>query len=259
MILRTPEIRALLRAKFCQPTHCIFFEVSDATGFQGTGWADAISMSLWPSHGLHLEGYEIKVSRSDWQRELINPIKAEKFAARCDKWWLVTAENVIKDESEIPQNWGWMLATENGLVVKRKAELNKTPAAVDRVFLAALLRGCGKADQAEIEAICEKRLVELRRTDEQNIQWKIEKAAGRRSDDTKIMDVVRGALGKEGEFIEIQNMADSIVVVYKSGIAQTWRGLKTVVSLLEDTSINMRKAHAELNLPALEKKKRVKP
>jgi hypothetical protein len=102
--MKTGDVKALLRQRFSAPTHAIFFEVSDATGYHGTGWVDAISMSLWPSHGLHLEGYEIKVSRYDWKRELAKPAKAEKFAARCDKWWLVTAEGVIEDESEFRRN-----------------------------------------------------------------------------------------------------------------------------------------------------------
>lgn len=254
--MRTEEIKALLRARFCQPTHVILFEVSDATGFNGSGWADAISMSLWPSHGLNLEGYEIKVSRNDWQKELANPAKAEKFAARCDKWWLVTAENVIKDEREIPEKWGWMVATEKGLRINRPAAKNNQPVAVDRIFLAALLRGAGKFDQAQIEAICQIRLTELRQNDERDIEYKIRQAAGRKSDDTQIMDLVRKGLGQDCNFVTIQSMTDSIIAVYKSGIAETWRGLKTVVNLLEDTSIKLRQSNIELNLPKIEKKKK---
>jgi hypothetical protein len=254
--MKTEQVKALLRQRFSAPTHAIFFEVSDATGFAGTGWADAISMSLWPSHGLTLEGYEIKISRGDWKRELANPVKAEKFAARCDKWWIVTAEGVIQDDAEIPSNWGWILASNDGLAIKRQAIKNVNPVLVDRVFLAALLRGAGKADAVAIEAICQERLKELRRTDEQNIQHRVQQATGRRSDDTKILDIVRERLGEDANYIEIQNMADSIVAVYKSGIAETWRGLRTVVSLLEDTSAKVRKCHADLRLPKIEKRKR---
>jgi hypothetical protein len=98
------DICRLLRGKFCAPTHAIFFEVPDATGARHGGFADAISMSLWPSHGLELHGYEIKVSKYDWLREIARPQKAERFAAFCERWWVVTSEGVIDDDSTMPTN-----------------------------------------------------------------------------------------------------------------------------------------------------------
>ena len=44
---------------------------------------------VWPSRGLYLHGFEIKVHRNDWLRELKNPAKAEEIAGYCHFWWVV--------------------------------------------------------------------------------------------------------------------------------------------------------------------------
>lgn len=255
--MKTPEVKALLRNRFRAPTHAIFFEVSDATGFNGTGWADAISMNLWPSHGLELEGYEIKVSRSDWKRELAKPSKAEKFAQRCDRWWIVTTEGVIDDESEIPRQWGWIMASPNQLKIQRKAARNE-PIPIDRHFLAALLRGAGKADQVEIEAICQKRLNELREHDERQIAYEVDRRADKATSDTKIMEGLRKAMNADpdAEWMSDGQAIAAILAVYKSGVAGTWEGLDSAAQKLEDAADKIRSAHARLNLPKSERKKR---
>ncbi|PWZ83037.1 hypothetical protein, partial [Staphylococcus pseudintermedius] len=50
---------ALVKA-FPLPEYVTFFEVGDATGGRHSRWADAVSMSCWPSRGLHIYGFEIK-------------------------------------------------------------------------------------------------------------------------------------------------------------------------------------------------------
>jgi hypothetical protein len=255
--MKTGEVKALLRQRFTAPTHAIFFEVSDATGFQGTGWADAISMSLWPSHGLHLEGYEIKVSRSDWKRELINPVKAEKFAARCDKWWLVTTENVVDDESEIPINWGWILANEGGLSIKRKATEHE-PVPMDKNFLAALLRGAGKVSDSEVEAIVEKRVAELRKNIDREIEYAVERKTGRAGEDTKLVEKLRAALAADpdAKYIGDEQVVAAIVAVCKSGVSCSWQGLEKAAQNLEEAADKIRRCHDNLALPKAPTKKR---
>lgn len=57
--MRTPEVKSLLRARFCSPEWAIFFEVGDGTGSAQRRWADAVAMNMYPSRGL-----EIQVSKS---------------------------------------------------------------------------------------------------------------------------------------------------------------------------------------------------
>jgi hypothetical protein len=119
----------------------LLFEVRNGTGYQRTTrTADAIAMSLWPSRGLELCGFEIKVSKSDWQSELRQPAKAESICQFCDRWWMVAAPDVI-EISELPPTWGLLVPTEKGdklRTVREAPVLNPKP--VDRLFLAALMR-----------------------------------------------------------------------------------------------------------------------
>jgi hypothetical protein len=201
--------------------------------------------------------YEIKVSRGDWKRELANPTKAEKFAQRCDRWWIVTTEGVIADETEIPQKWGWMLATSEGLKIKRKASKND-PIPMDKSFLASLLRGAGNADQAEVEAICQKRLKELRAGDERTIAYEVDRRAGKATSDSMIMEGLRKAMNADpaAEYMSDEQAIAAIVAVYKSGVSSTWEGLETAALKLEEAAEKIRSAHERLNLPKTERKKR---
>lgn len=138
---------ALLAAKYRQtsgngPAWAFIPKVRNAAGFQATRTIDAIAMSLWPSRGLELHGHEIKVSRSDWLRELKDPAKAEAFTDLCDRWWIVVSDAKIVAAGELPPTWGLMVASGRGLrVVVEAPELPPTDAEwMPRTFLAALLR-----------------------------------------------------------------------------------------------------------------------
>lgn len=64
-----------------------------------------------PRQALH--GHEIKVSRSDWLRELADPTKADAWKRYCDRWWLVAPPGVGRPE-ELPDGWGLLVPSRNG-------------------------------------------------------------------------------------------------------------------------------------------------
>ncbi len=132
-----------------------FTEVRNKTGFGGgrERTADAIAMSLWPSRGLLLHGFEVKVSRTDWLRELRDPSKADAFARYCDRWWLVTEPDVVED-GELPEMWGH-LVRRGGKLAQATAAAELEPQDCDRTFLAALLRAAGRSTEAKPEAVRE--------------------------------------------------------------------------------------------------------
>lgn len=80
--------------------------VRDAAGFDASRTADAVALDLWPSKGLELHGFEVKVSRSDWLRELAKPDKHVPVARFCDRWWLVVPDRTIVHSGELPKTWG---------------------------------------------------------------------------------------------------------------------------------------------------------
>jgi hypothetical protein len=137
---------------------CVMTEVANGTG-SASRYADAIAMNLWPSRGLALHGFEIKVSRGDWLRELKDPAKADLIGAYCDFWWVVTPEGIVQD-GELPDGWGLMVPNK-GTKLRVVTKASKTTAkSVDRSFVAAMLRRA--QDQAPDKLAMEKAVADAR-------------------------------------------------------------------------------------------------
>lgn len=144
------SVAELLREKYSPPAWAFLTGVPDATGFSKSRTADAIAMSLWPSKGLHLYGFEIKVSRSDWLKEIQDPSKAETFARYCHVWQIVAPKGIVKVE-ELPPEWGLLEITDRGNLRAKKAVAPTEPRAPLSVeFVAALLRSVSKLDELQI-------------------------------------------------------------------------------------------------------------
>lgn len=134
------DVLKALSVHFSAPQYAFIPHVRNGTGFnQQIRTADAIAMSLWPSRGLHLHGFEVKVDRSDWLRELRNPAKADDMFDYFDFWSLVVSDRAIVAEGELPPTWGLIEAREKVRVVV-PAPLFANPHTLDRIFLAAILR-----------------------------------------------------------------------------------------------------------------------
>lgn len=144
------EIVELLRARYCKdsgngPAAVLIPQVRNAAGFDATRTADALVMNLWPSRGLHLEGFEVKCSRSDVLKELRQPEKAEAFARWCERWWLVLADETHIKDGELPEPWGLLVRRpyKDGfrlIAVKEAPYRPEAPKELPKTLLAALLR-----------------------------------------------------------------------------------------------------------------------
>lgn len=143
-MVNTDDINLGLRKRYRQPEWALFFNVANGTGARGNRYADAVGMSLFPSRGLEIHGFEVKISKSDWRREAQDPHKAESIAAYCDRWWVVTPPDLLANEN-IPPNWGWLAYDGKVFHTKKKAEQLKAKP-LDRTFLAALLRRAYEAN-----------------------------------------------------------------------------------------------------------------
>lgn len=153
--LTAKDVRSLLRKRYADHQWFLAFEVRDATGFQksSNSYADAIAMNTWPSKGFVIHGHEIKVSRSDWQKELDQPYKADPFLKLVDFWWLVAPAGVAH-LSEIPPTWGFLRAEANRIVTARDApRLSQGPEALPREFVSSIVRKRASEDLDFVEAI----------------------------------------------------------------------------------------------------------
>ena len=139
--LTTAGLQALLAERYPDDRWALFFNVPDSVGVAQNRRADAIAAGLWKTVGHDLHGFELKISRGDWLRELSKVHKADPFLARCDYWWLVTADTSIAKLEELPACWGWLAATRGGLRVQRPAARLPQPAdKIDRLFALGLFR-----------------------------------------------------------------------------------------------------------------------
>lgn len=175
--MRTSEVKAALRGYYKSPEYALMFEVASTTGAMRARRADAIAMNLWPSRGLLIEGIEIKVSRSDWRRELDNPAKAEEIAQYCDQWWIVAPKGIVQDH-EVPALWGYKVVSEGGMIRTVKQAPKQDVEPLTRNFVAGMLRRASEADEAEINAMVERRVASAR----EDIQKQIDREVSRRSE-----------------------------------------------------------------------------
>lgn len=115
------DVISALAAKYCSPEYAFLTEVRNSVGFQRkVRTADAMAMSLWPSRGLYMTGFEVKVSRTDWKKELEQPEKAEEMARFCKHWFIACPAGLISKD-EVPPGWGLITVKEGGALSYIKA------------------------------------------------------------------------------------------------------------------------------------------
>lgn len=208
--ITTPELEDLLASKYPRDRYALFFNVPDAVGTDSYRRIDAVAVGLWRSVARQVNGFELKVSRSDWLREVKNVEKADPFIERCDYFWLVTASPSIAKMDEIPACWGWMAATKTGLRVQRPASKLPQPndGRMDRLFAIGLFRKmqedlknlpevrqaidaarAGKEEEIERQVKYATQRLENRASDAAKAVERFEKSSGMKLDDWRLGDV----------------------------------------------------------------------
>jgi len=136
------RVMAALAKRYAPPSWALLSQLGSGTGWARGRYADAVALGLWPSRGIDLHGFEVKVHRGDWLRELKKPEKADEIAVYCDFWWLVVGAPDVVDlaRDPIPTTWGVLELDGRGLVQRRKAERNAGVVAIDKPLVAAIFR-----------------------------------------------------------------------------------------------------------------------
>lgn len=137
------ELIKLIEARY--PTFrgefAVYEQVGNSTGHGCSTWVDAVVLGLWPSSGLVRRAFEVKISRSDFLRELNTPGKNQFARENCHEFWFVAPAGVIKPH-EVPEGDGW-LAPRNGSLVVQKQPTRRTVRERPE-FIAALGRAAFK-------------------------------------------------------------------------------------------------------------------
>lgn len=130
-----------LRKRFPDGTFAFLEQVRNGTGFtrKTNRYADALVVSCWPSRGRWLGGIEVKVSLSDWRKEVAQPKKADAFQRYCKYWWVAAPKGVVPI-GEVPETWGLLECTERGVEEAKPAPATECDP-VDLPLVASICRG----------------------------------------------------------------------------------------------------------------------
>ena len=239
--MNSAEIKAALRKRYAPPEWAIMFEVRDQTGYSGqTRSADAIAMNLWPSRGLAVHGFEIKVSRSDWTRELAKPDKSAPIQQFCDHWWIVTPPGIVK-AGELPPTWGVLeLHGERFSIHTDAPKLQAHP--LSRGFLASMLRREHEVQHSEIDVIVEKRVQAARKDDKERLQREIELRTRRASELLEKVDQIERLTGIDiRKWTPGEEFASVIRMALSSGLMSAHSGISAIRERLESSVEQMKK------------------
>jgi hypothetical protein len=243
--MKTADVKAALRARFIAPEWAIFFEVGDGTGSSQRRWADAVAMNMWPSRGLEIHGFEIKVSRSDWLREIKDPAKSAKVQQYCDRWWIITPKGIIKP-GELPPTWGNYEVSDSGVIRQVVAAPQLESVAINRSFMAAMLRRAGGVDEEQVASMVRTAVEKARAGDKEQVAREIE-ARSRHDADLRekvkrFEEISELSISKWGE---AEETAKAVQFVLEVGAAKTYGGLTRLASEAETFAKKVRDFTAE--------------
>lgn len=156
------DLLAALRTRYLPPEWYLLSEVANGTGYTGkdrSTYADAVAINAYQSGkmGAELQGFELKISRTDWKAELADPNKSEAIRQWCDRWHLVVpapADAIVK-AGELPQGWGLLEVSQGKVKTLTAAPALHAPKdrpALPRSFIAALVRRASE-ERGEKEAL----------------------------------------------------------------------------------------------------------
>lgn len=111
---------------------------------------DMVSIMGWGSRGHEVLGFEIKISRSDWLRELKEPAKAEPLVSLCTRWWIVAPPGVV-EAAELPPAWGLLVIHPEQIRTGKQAPTLEPPAWSDAVWRCMLLRQATRTNREPTE------------------------------------------------------------------------------------------------------------
>lgn len=125
-----------------------FAELADGTGFQKRRTADFVAVNTWPSKGYRAIGFEIKVSRGDFLRELAHPEKRVHLESVCAETWFAAPAGLLKP-TELPEGWGLLevlIGTEEEKLRAKVQARQREPRPWSMTFMAAIARRCADAE-----------------------------------------------------------------------------------------------------------------
>lgn len=140
-----------------------FSNLRNRTGYGGGDerYADFAALQTWASrdHAFHV--FEVKVSRSDWLRELKDPGKADPMAKYANHWWLAVANDKIVQPGELPTGWGLLIPEVYRGKLRYKV-VEAAPARTPEPFSKGLVLSMARHVQSQLEHVVPKSEIDAR-------------------------------------------------------------------------------------------------
>lgn len=136
--MTSKDIKNALFAYFRPPEWAGFDELRDGTGMACLRSFDFWAINCYPSTGHRTVGIEIKISRSDFLRELNKPAKRESIEAYAMETYFACPLGILKPD-ELPEKWGLITVSEKGARIAKRA-VQRDNITFDLNFLASVCR-----------------------------------------------------------------------------------------------------------------------
>lgn len=127
VVLTADQVIEAIRRRYIPdaqvPEWVLLEQVRNQQGFGGRDpirTFDALMIGLWESRGHPIHGFEVKVSKGDWKRELKAPDKADPLVRHVTHWWVAAPSGVV-DPSTLPDGWGLQVTDGKRLRTVREA------------------------------------------------------------------------------------------------------------------------------------------
>lgn len=234
----TALVTAALRDRFCSPEFAFFQEVGDS-GSGSSVFADAVAVNMWASRGYAITGFEVKVSRSDWLRELKQPEKSEPILSRCDYWYLVAPDDVYHAD-EVPVSWG-ILSFKDGKLREKRRPPKLEPKPITRAFVAQMFRRGATKENRDIQALVDK----AREADRAAMAAQVEEQVKRRTRDlTHEAQKWKQLLETIGcsDWEPPETVIPAVKLVLEAGVVGSYYGVKEVARNLRAATDRVEKA-----------------
>lgn len=146
-----------LRRRYRAPEWAFFPELRTGTGYD-YGYLfgrktekgsvqkrlDAWALRLYPMGGVQPTGFEVKVSRGDFRRDLSNSGKLGRYLELCQFFYYVAPAGLLSVE-EIPEEAGLLVLQAGGRLRRVKAAPNRGVPTAEWAFFSAICRRVGNA------------------------------------------------------------------------------------------------------------------
>lgn len=139
------DVRDCLLTKWPANQYVMVSEAPDGPERMGRK-IDALVVSCWKSRGYEIDAVEIKVSMTDWMREVNNPAKSEFWVRHSHRFWVAVPSSMsLKVKQTLPPGWG-LIACNDGRTVEVVHAVTRFAPSLPWPAIVGVLRsaqGCG--------------------------------------------------------------------------------------------------------------------